>query len=153
MAMLCARDVMEKKVICLAPESSLREAWEIFSNNRISGAPVVTQSDGLVGVLSQSDILYYVTMQDDAHRPQHSYYIGDPFWDSEFFTGALDRLQNATVDDVMSSSVICVLPSDPVSTVSVLMRTNHVHRVIVTEENRVAGIITALDLLSVLERH
>ena len=153
MGIICAADVMEPEVICLQPGMSLKEAWELFLKERISGAPVVSQEEGLVGVLSQSDILYYVTMDDDTHRPQNSYYIGNSFWDSEFFQTALEQLQESKVDDVMSSSVITVRPSDPVSTISVLMRSNHVHRVIVTEKNNVVGIITALGLLSVLEQH
>ena len=154
--MICnatAADVMEANVITISPDSSLKEAWEILSNNRISGAPVVSESDGLVGVISQSDVLQQVVLDDQIGRPGNSYYIGDPYWENELLEDTIDKLQHTRVDEAMSPSAITVSPEDAVSTVAVLMRTNHIHRVIVTNEKKVVGIITALGLLKVLEQH
>lgn len=47
---LRARDVMERHVVSLRPDTPLVEASTLFSRRRISGAPVVDSNGALVGV-------------------------------------------------------------------------------------------------------
>jgi len=56
--MLKLRDIMTPEVLTLSPNTSLRDAVELFAKHHVSGAPVV---DGgkVVGVLSASDLLTF----------------------------------------------------------------------------------------------
>lgn len=149
-----ARDVMQSEVITILPESSLLDAWGVLSSNAISGAPVVSREEGLVGVLSQTDLLHYILLDEELIRPQRSYYIGDLLWDEESLANAAEKLEGISVAEVMTRDVVTVAPDDGVSAVAVLMRTRGIHRVIVTDKaNRVEGIITSLDLLKLMEQH
>lgn len=50
-------DAMTKDVVTISPDDSLESAIDVFSKNRISGAPVTGVGGKLVGVLSESDII------------------------------------------------------------------------------------------------
>ncbi|HYV98667.1 MAG TPA: CBS domain-containing protein [Gemmatimonadaceae bacterium] len=54
--MLRVRDIMTRDVTVVAPETTLRDAMELFAREHVSGAPVVSGRE-LVGVISTSDLL------------------------------------------------------------------------------------------------
>ena len=56
MAQLVARDIMSKDVVSLSPGMSIPDAADALLHYRIHGAPVVDQSDQLVGMISFTDL-------------------------------------------------------------------------------------------------
>lgn len=56
--MLRLRDIMTTEVITLDPNVSIREAMDIFTSRRISGAPVVAGGE-VIGVVSATDLLQF----------------------------------------------------------------------------------------------
>ena len=149
----CAWDVMETSVISIDELSSLKVAWDTFSKNQIGGAPVLNESNEVIGVISQSDILRCVMYNDWSTSPNNNYYIGAPYWEDSFSEEVLEKLNNVLVREVMSSDVVSASEDTEISTISVLMRQNHVHRIIITEDKQLRGIITSLGLLKILEQH
>ena len=57
--MLKIRDVMTRDVLTVTPETTLREAAELFARRHVSGAPVVVD-DKIVGVVSGTDLLDFI---------------------------------------------------------------------------------------------
>jgi len=53
---ICASDLMEKNLITLHPDMEINEAMQIFVKNKISGAPVI-QDSNLIGIVSEKDLL------------------------------------------------------------------------------------------------
>jgi CBS domain-containing protein len=56
--MLRLRDIMSTNVITLDPNLTIREAMEMLTSHRISGAPVMA-GDEVIGVISASDLLQF----------------------------------------------------------------------------------------------
>lgn len=56
--MLRLRDIMTTDLVTLDPNHTIREAMDLFSSRRISGAPVVA-GGGVIGVVSASDLLQF----------------------------------------------------------------------------------------------
>jgi len=56
--MLRLADIMTREVVTTTPETTLREAAELFAANHISGAPVVSGTR-VIGVVSAADILAF----------------------------------------------------------------------------------------------
>ena len=54
---LSARDIMARHLVTLRPEMSIMDAIEVMLRKRISGAPVVDDDDGILGMLSEHDLL------------------------------------------------------------------------------------------------
>jgi CBS-domain-containing membrane protein len=52
-----AADVMVTKVITVQPDASVGEVAKILLANRISAVPVVDKSGGLLGIVSEADLI------------------------------------------------------------------------------------------------
>jgi acetoin utilization protein AcuB len=52
--------IMNRKVICVAENTSLREAIELFYENKISCLPVVDSKNNPIGVVSWRDLLKWL---------------------------------------------------------------------------------------------
>ena len=52
-----AHQIMSSKPLCLKAESSVREAINLFNENRISCIPVVNEKNNPVGIVSWRDIM------------------------------------------------------------------------------------------------
>jgi len=55
-AKLQVKDVMTKNVLTISPDAEVIDAAEIMLNKKVSGLPVVDSSNGLVGIITESDI-------------------------------------------------------------------------------------------------
>lgn len=150
---LKVRDVMEREVISVHPSTTLENVWNTFRRNHISGAPVVDSQKGLVGVISQTDIVSEAFLGGHQDNRTGSYYIDYPFWDIDDVEDSLKKLGETSAEEVMNPNVITVTADDEVSRCAVLMRTNHVHRVLVVEGSKVIGIVTSMGLIQILEQH
>ena len=171
--MLKLSEIMTRDVITVAPETTLREAVELFTAKHISGAPVVRGHE-LVGVVSASDILEFAaslperlnesvddspwsesTNEDDSERADAapgSYYTS-PFASED--SDVANRLEGAreasvldahTVDEVMTHHAIALSPNDTVLAAADVMRGHSIHRVLVVDEGKLVGILSTIDL-------
>ena len=142
----CIADVMTREPTCASPEMTVRELAMILDTNEISGVPVVDAQDRVVGVVSKSDLLHYCL--DGALRSDRSFFesLTGEFEDDEL--REIDVEEFGVVEDFMSPDPVTVLPQDSIPAVARRMSELGIHRVIVTgAEDRVEGIVSALDLL------
>jgi CBS domain-containing protein len=51
-------DLMTQEVVCVRPETTLKEVARLLVDNRISGMPVLDERGRVVGVVSEADILH-----------------------------------------------------------------------------------------------
>ena len=148
-----ACDIMVDTVIFLKPEMTLTEAWQVLMEHRISGAPVVNRNKELLGVLSQTDLAREAFVSGFNDFPRNSFYWGAPFLSNEEWGLLPDKMNTLLVDEVMTSDPICADVEDDIARVATLMRSNHIHRIIVMDGKRVAGIISSIDMLKLIEQH
>ena len=150
---LQARDIMNEDVIAVADGMDLRELAKLFLEKGITGAPVVDDGENLVGVISQTDLIYYsLTRGDELVMDSHFYqnarveggHLPSGFQVEDFNSGA--------VADVMTPVVHSVTETAAVDSVARLMMRNHIHRVIVRRGRKVTGIISAIDVLQAYAR-
>jgi CBS domain-containing protein len=146
-----AKDIMTAEVVCVRTGTSLRELERIFLEKGISGAPVVDDTGNLVGVISQTDLVYFHLTRGDR-----------PFNESDFYRSAgLERAFESSgfrienydigwVGEMMTPVVHTVSPEESIENIARLMTVARVHRVIVTENRKVVGLVSAMDLLKVI---
>ncbi len=151
---LTAQDIMSSRVETLAPETSLRSAWQLLSTAQVSGAPVVSSSGALVGVVSQVDLARKAFR--DTFDPHHaSSFYQALSWSEEgapVLEDSLAKLGSVKVEEVMNPYVITVEPEAPIPEIASAMRSHGIHRVLVARNAQLFGVITALDMLKLLER-
>jgi len=106
-----------------------------------------------VGVLSQTDLVYYnLTRDDELVMDSHFYQVTRMEGQHVPRGFQIEDCNTCTVNDVMTPVVHSVTESASVDAVSRLMTRKHIHRVIVRRGRKVAGVISALDVLRVRNR-
>ena len=129
-----ARDIMTTELITVTPATPLSEFARICAEDNISGAPVVEVDGRLVGIVSRTDLLQRILEDEGAYGAE-----------GELQLPSRDLRQ---VGDIMQPEVVTVPPSALIRDITVQMAENRIHRVVVTEGGKPAGIVTSLDLLA-----
>jgi CBS domain-containing protein len=154
--MKTARDLMQTQVVTVAPHDPLHVVQRLFTQEGIHGAPVVDDEERVLGVITSTDILRAAAEAHDVAPAEPAVFRED--LDLSRFAWSLapedlkERLQDAVVEDHMTQDVVQVAPSAPVAQVARALREHQVHRVIVTEDGRLRGVISAFDLVALLEK-
>jgi len=106
-------------------------------------------------VISASDLIRAVDEERGNARMQPGYFrdllpYSAPDWSAgpEDFQ---DRLAELRVSDVMTSEVLTVPSDTPAPAVARALRERHIHRVFVADDGHMLGVISAFDLLRVIE--
>ncbi|HSN89275.1 MAG TPA: CBS domain-containing protein [Thermoanaerobaculia bacterium] len=151
MRLITAADLMNPRVLTVREDLTVRELANVLVENEISGAPVEDRSGKLVGVVSLTDIA--AALADGEEEAEGGDYFvsewGDGMSREEIEELGLDEAE-LTVVDIMTPEVFTVREDTPVSEIAEAMIQNHVHRILVTREDRVVGIISTSDLLGLL---
>ncbi len=148
-----AKDLMQPNVICVTAETTLAEARDLFVRHRISGSPVIDEEGNLIGVVSLADIARVGLAKDTDDFPDNSFFISGPSLYGGDLSGITEQLEERVVEEAMSTDIYTCAPDDRISVLAVAMRHHRIHRLIITEGRRVVGIVTAFDLIQVLENH
>ena len=156
MRRLVARDVMNPEVLTVREDMTVQEAATILVENEISGAPVEDAEGKLVGVLSLTDIAMSTA---DSGGIQVDHPNPDDFgrgWEDGLSQEGMTReglhveSEGLAVREIMTPALYSVPDETPVSKIAETMIDGHVHRLLVTRDNQVVGIITTSDLLGLL---
>lgn len=149
-----ARDLMTTEVLSAQADWSLERLSEFFNEHAISGAPVVEEGGRLVGVISLSDLAKYRDQPELDSRTvgTAAYYhdLADRFDMSEMESFRMGHWVDVSIRDLMTPAVFSVFELTPLSQVADLMLRSKIHRVFVTHERHIVGIITTTDMLRVV---
>lgn len=138
-----AADIMTTGLLTLAPDMSIAQAARMLAARGISGAPVLDAAGGLVGILTEGDLLRRLAAPTDAPRS----------WLRDFFSAAptraaeFARTHGRRVRDVMTTEVESVAEDTPVAEVAALLERRGIRRVPVVREGRLVGLVSRADLL------
>lgn len=145
-----ARDIMNTAVVSVPTTMDLRDLGKMFLEKAISGAPVVDGEGNLAGVISQTDLIYYnLTRGDELVMDSHFYHNARMEGHHVPSGFQFEDINSGCVADVMTPIVHAVQESATVEAVARMMTRKHIHRVVVRKGRKVAGIISALDVLRV----
>lgn len=151
-----ARDVMNEDVFTVPADLSVRELASVLLDREISGAPVVDEDGKLVGVVSFRDIALASSGGSSVDRDQSNPDFFVRGWEDRLEMSELASFQvedeGLTVGEIMTPGVYAVDAGSPVSDVAETMLGGHLHRVLVTRDEKVVGIITTSDMLRLLAR-
>ena len=140
-------DVMTPQPITVEPDTPLKEAIKILAEKKISGLPVVDKTGKLVGVLSETDLMWQETGVDPPPYIMildSVIYLQNPARHEKEIHKALGQ----TVGEVMSDKPIAVRPNQSLREAAHLMHEKNIRRLpAIDEEGKVVGIITRGDII------
>jgi CBS domain-containing protein len=103
---IVAGDIMSKNVLSVTADTLIAEIRAIFILNRISGVPVVDGEDRIIGVVSETDIVFSLLHQE----PQLAEKLGDILIPKN--KGAGEKSGDVAAE-VMTSPAITALVNTP----------------------------------------
>ena len=150
---LSASAVMTKDVKTVPPDMKVPVLEEKLLRDRVTGYPVV-EGSRLVGVVSRADLIRQLDLERSIVQIAADYYGQDAAsprddWIAETTGQQVDQL---VVRDVMSPYLIKVLPTEPLHRVAKVMATERVHRVLVTQGEKLVGVISAFDFVKLYSK-
>jgi predicted transcriptional regulator len=146
-----AGDIMSRDLLVAYEGWTIHRLAEFFIKHQISAAPVIASDHELVGIVSVSDVFRFNNMNDGEKgsimRNHYRDSCGQEINQEDLRAWVKDADKNCTVHQIMTSEIIAVDVSSPLSNVSSVLLDKHIHRVFVTENNKVMGVITTMDVL------
>jgi CBS domain-containing protein len=141
-------EIMTSNPITVTKETPLPEAIKILIDKQISGLPVVNSTGELVGVLTESDLMWreagleappYIMLLDSV------IYLQNPARHEK----EVHKVLGQTVGEVMSAQVITITPKQSIKDAAILMHDKKIRRLPVIDEKsgKLVGIITQSDIL------
>jgi CBS domain-containing protein len=152
---VAAKEVMNPDVITVRDDMSVQEVAAFLIENQISGAPVEDGEGRLTGVVSYADIARAASDPDVQEPPPTEQEFFRSSWEEAPFSVADLQGMNTTtpgliVADIMTPRLHTVDGDASISDAARLMLDAHIHRLLVTSDRKVVGILTTFDLLRLL---
>ena len=155
MKTLTAKDIMTADVLEVRADWSLSRLAEFLFENSISGAPVISEDGILTGVVTSTDIIANDTIPEsdpESYGP-HEYYLHSlehRYAKVEVASLTVHGEPLTTVGDIMTPMVFKVSEDTRVQDIAGTMIKNRIHRIFVTREEKMVGIISSADMLMVI---
>jgi len=147
--MLTARDIMNREVITITEESTIKELARILAIHQISGVPVINDKGKLVGVVTESDLIYQtkkvhiptvVTILDSVFYLENPDKMGDE----------MKKMAGTKVKDILTSSPVTVTEDTPLDEIATIMAEKNMHTLPVVNMNALVGVIGKKDIIRTL---
>jgi len=139
--------VMTENPVTVKRETSLTEAIKIIAEKRVSGLPVVDKDGKLVGVISETDLMWKET---GVEPPPYVMFLDSVIYleNPARYEKEVHKALGQTVGEVMTSKAISITPDQSIKDAARLMHEKHVRRLPVVDEAGVlVGIITRGDIV------
>ena len=123
-------DLMQKKVLTIAPGKSLPELERALLRSRVGAMPVIDRSGRMVGIVSRSDVVRQLCLERS---------LGEAMADAY-----RDQTDEAFVEK-SRRDVVTVEPDCPLPKAAQLMVERRIHRLPVVQDGKLVGIVSSLD--------
>jgi CBS domain-containing protein len=144
-----AKDIMTAPVVTARADTSVQDAARLMVKRRISAVPVVDESDRILGIVSEGDLVRRAEI--GTGTPERSWWlrlIGEPAEDAARFV----RTHATRIGDIMTRPVVTIAEDAPVQEIADLLERRNVKRLPVTRDGRVVGIVSRANLVALLAR-
>lgn len=148
---VAARDIMTPNVKAVPQNWTMQQLAGFLTDNEITGSPVCDEDDRIIGIVTLKDIAEFRWNQvnsetekelsaeerDEARRLKQLMFDG------------LSRMP-VEVRDIMTPSVMSVEEDTSVQAIADIMMAEHLHRIFVTKDEAITGIVTTYDMLKLV---
>ncbi len=140
-------EAMTPLPVVVKPQTPLNEAIKILAERRISGLPVVGDDDRLVGIISETDLMWQET---GVTPPAYIMFLDSVIFlqNPATYERDLHKALGQTVGEVMSKDPVSISADKPLKEAAQLLHDRDVRRLpVVDPNNLVIGILTRGDIV------
>lgn len=148
---LKAGDLINGEVFVAHEGWTIQRLADFFVSHDISAVPVVADDHKLVGVVSVSDVFRFNSLDINEKEAalsrlyRREYDMKVPEEDLKNWVKDINK--SCMVYQIMTPDIITIDVNDDIKVVADIILEKHIHRVFVTRDGNVAGVITAMDLI------
>lgn len=121
-------EIMTTRIETIGLEDNAQEAARKMKHKNVSSLVVVDKNDQAVGIVTERDLVREVCVQD-ASSNKH------------------------IIKNIMSSPIVTIDPNSSVETAANVMMQNKVRHLVIVNEKKTLGIITATNFVNYLNQH
>ncbi|RMD67583.1 MAG: CBS domain-containing protein [Cyanobacteria bacterium J149] len=140
-------EVMTPNPITVKPETPLKEAIALLVEHKISGMPVIKEGGELVGILSESDLMW----QETGVEPPPYIMILDSIiylQNPNRYDKEIHKALGQTVADVMSDKPITISSTKTIKEAAQLLHQKQIRRLpVIDSDKKIIGILTQGDII------
>lgn len=126
-SMQTVSDIMTTTIETMHRDTLVCEVEGIFVSHKISGAPLIDDFGNLVGFVSKTDMIRFDSTGGDATY--------------------------ARVHEIANPKVITIVPTASIEDAAQKMLHEHVHHIVVMEEETMVGVLTAFDFVKLVAKN
>ncbi|EFA73599.1 CBS domain-containing protein [Cylindrospermopsis raciborskii CENA303] len=139
--------VMTHNPIMVNPQTPLKQAIQILAEKQISGLPVVDDMGKLVGIISETDLMWQET---GITPPAYIMFLDSVIYlqNPATYERDLHKALGQTVGEVMSNNPITISPDQSLKAAAKIIQDHKVRRLPVVDDSAtVIGILTRGDII------
>lgn len=136
---MLVQDIMTTGVKTARPDTPIRDIATLMCLNRISGMPVTDETDTIVGIVSEKDILHHMF-------PDVQELMENGLKQFESLEQNYHSVIGLKASDLMTQAVATVSPNMPVLKAAAMMWLRKVRRIPVAADGKLVGIISIGDV-------
>ncbi len=139
-------EIMTKDVVTVKTETTLREIAVIFDERRFGSLPVTDNSGKLIGIVTASDL---IEQGRSLHIPTvislFDWVI--PLGSEKSLERELHKMTAQTVGEILTTEVVTVSSTEPVSKAADVMSDNKLHALPVVDNGTLVGMVSRIDII------
>jgi len=140
-------DYMTRRVVSVAPDTSLIVAAKLMLDHKISGLPVVDADGHVVGIVSEHDLL----RQRDGDHQQRPHWL-QLMTESAGLNGERTQFRERKVSEVMTPTPVTIGANSSLEDACRLIEERGIKRLPVVLNGKLVGIIARADLVGALAK-
>lgn len=146
-------EMMTRNPLTVMPESPLQDAIALLAQHHISGLPVVNQEGNLVGVISETDLMWQET---GVEPPPYIMILDSVIYlqNPARYEKEIHKALGQTVGEVMTDKPISIQSHQTLREAAQLMHEKKIRRlpVVETGNHKVIGILTQGDIIRAMAK-
>ncbi|PJN86671.1 CBS domain-containing protein [Bacillus sp. mrc49] len=146
---MLVKDFMIREVYVARPDYTLKEILRTLIENKVGGVPVVDEHDKLLGMVTDGDILRYLTPAEEAIKGYFTYITVIP--GEELDEKVRSKMNDKASQIIRNKRITKLSPEDPLDEMIKVLSKHHFKKIpVVDKDDKVVGIISRGDALRAL---
>lgn len=149
--MVTAREIMTPSVKAVPQSWTMQELARFLTDNEITGSPVCDNEDNIIGIVTLKDIADFSwnRVDSDTEKSLSPEEREEARRLRQLVFEGMSRMP-VEVYDIMTPMVRSVDQDTSVREIADIMMEEHLHRIFVTQDETITGIITTYDMLKLV---